>query len=69
MTEHALEPVPVWTLATREVQMPSIVDDKASMTPERLGDLATLPAHRPEVTIEIAQEQDGSVTIFPALAG
>ena len=39
MTEHALEPVPVWTLATREVQIPSIVDDKASMTPERLDSL------------------------------
>ncbi|UAK37234.1 hypothetical protein K8O93_19080 [Gordonia bronchialis] len=34
----------------------------------RLGDLAALPAHRPDITIEIVQENDGALTVFPAYA-
>lgn len=34
--------VPVWTLATRDVSVPAIMDD--TMTPERLGELRTVLA-------------------------
>lgn len=45
--------VPVWTLATRDVSVPAIMDD--AMTPERLGELRTVlaaMADAPIVTLE-----------------
>ena len=73
MTADSNAPVPVWTLATEEVNVPDLLGD-AAMTPARLAELrtalatlaaspiATLEAH----PITIKRDRDGGIALRAA---